>query len=286
VRRLALLLVVALLGVSVPAQAAPTTHTHLGWTEGTFEAGLAGLGKRVFPAFVDAPDHERVPFPVDPCHRELSLGLDYEPRNASVRAAEAGYAAEASLPYRFQAGLVAPNGTVLHRITIEQPDLSIPFGTVEEPGEYELELELLEGALVDWSVRVRGFAVDDPACQVWLNEVETSPASGDDWVELYNEGPAPVDVTGWSLHANRSGQTTTLGEASLASGEHRVVDLGPEALADVDESVALQGPAGGTIEASGELTDEAGTDETWQKPGDGLGDWILDLGTPGEPNAE
>lgn len=284
VRWLPLALATALLGVGLPAQAAPTMHPHLDWTEGSFEAGLAGAGKHVFPASLEAPDHERLPFPVNPCHRRLSLGLDYEPRNASVRVAEGGYAADASLPYRFQAGLVAPNGTVLHRITVEEPDASIPFGTVERAGGYELELELLEGALVDWQVRVRGFAVDDPSCEVWLNEVEASPAVGEDWIELYNGGPGAVDVSGWSVHAASSGQTTPV-SAVLAGGEHHVVEVGAGGLADADETVTLRGPEGGPVEASPELTDVEADQRTWQKADDGLGDWLFAAGTPGQANA-
>lgn len=284
-RWLPLVLVLAAAALAVPGQAAPTMQVPLDWTEGTFEAGLQGLGKTVFPAAVDAPDHERLPFTVSPCHRQLSLGLEYEPRNASARVQHDGNAAELILPYRFHAGLIAPNGTVLHRITVEEPDLSIPFGLVEEPGEHTLELELLEGALVDWRVRVRGFAVhDDPACSVWLNEVETNASQGGDWVELYNDGDEAADVSGWQVHANGTDATTVLDEAVLAAGEHRTFALSGDA-ADRNETLTLQGPEGGTVEATPALDDAAGDDRTWQQDADAPGPWIFAESTPGGPNA-
>lgn len=283
----ALALVLALVVPVGTAQAAPTQDTPLDWTEGSFEVGLKGAGKALIPEAVDAPDHERLSVPVDPCHRELSLGLTYEPRNASARVAEEGYAAEATLPYRFQAGLIAPNGTVLHRIVVDEPDPSIAFGTVEEPGEHTLELELLEGATVDWRVRIRGFAAaDEPTCDLWLNEVETNPAAGGDWVELYNEGSTPVDVSGWSLQAEEGSADRTLAEGTvLAAGERRPIDLGPTTLSPADETVTWLGPRGSVFETTPSLTDADADDRTWQKAGDGLGDWIFADGTPGQPNA-
>lgn len=284
-RWLPLVVLATLAALAVPGQAAPTMHTHLDWTEGTFEAGLQGLGKALFPEAVEAPDHERIPFPVNPCHRQLSLGLTYEPRNASARVSHGGNAAEVIVPYRFQAGLIAPNGTVLHRIEIEEPDLSIDFGLVEEPGEHTLELELLEGALVDWRVRVRGFAVHgDPTCDVWLNEAETNASQGGDWVELYNGGDEPVDVGGWQVHANVTNATTVLGDTVLAPDEHRSLALTGDAAA-TGETLTLRGPEGSPVEATPVLDDEAGDDRTWQQEADAPGPWLLAEGTPGGPNA-
>lgn len=278
--------VLALTAPASPAQAASSMHVHLE-DEGTFEAGLRGAGKALFPSFVDAPDHERLPLPVNPCHRQLSLGLEYEPRNASVRAAESGYAAEATMPYRFQAGLIAPDGTVLHRIVVEEPDLSIPFGTVDESGPYTLELELLEGAAVEWEVRVRGFAVhEDPTCDVWLNEVETHASNGGDWVELYNEGEETVDLSGWALEANRTAAEHVLADGfALSPGEHRVVDVERGAFGPAEETVTLLGPRGSPFSSTPPLDDLAPDERTWQKADDGLGDWIFAEGTPGQPNA-
>lgn len=285
VRWLALVLAVAMLTLGGPVQAAESIYTHRDWTAGSFEVGMAGAGKHVFPELVPAPDHERIPFPVNPCHRELSLGLDYEPQNASARVTHEGNAAEATLPYRFRVSVFDPDGSLVRERVVAQPDLSIGMGTTDQPGEHTLVLELLEGALVDWEVRMRGWATEDPSCDVWLNEVETNPAEGSDWVELYNEGTETVDLTGWSVHADRTNVTASLDADELAPGEHRQVLLDGDALAEREENLTLRGPQGSPIDASPPLSDDASDDRTWQKEGDGLGEWIFAPGTPGEPNA-
>lgn len=292
-------LILAVLLLTVPAtgvQAASSQHNPLDRTNGSFEAGLFGAGQALWPKGVPAPDHERFDLPISPCHRTLSLGLLYEPKNASAGARVDGNVVHASFPYRFRAGLLDPNGTVMHRIIVDEPDLSIPFGTVERAGDYTLELELLEGAMVDFQVRVRGFqpwADDEPTCELWLNEVETNPPgpdAGREWVELYNEGDVPVDVSGWRVRGTQpaDGSATYLipNGTSVAAGGYEQVRLdGDTYLADENETVELLAPSGGPLDASVPLDDTADGAGTWQKAADGLGDWIFAEGTPGGPNA-
>lgn len=296
-RALTVALVILATTATVPlgSQAAPSQQTVLERTNGSFEAGLFGAGQAIWPEGVPAPDHQRFDLPISSCHRQLSLGLEYEPKNASAGARADGNVVHASFPYRFRAGLIHPNGTVMHRIIVDEPDLSIPFGTVEHAGDYTLELELLEGAMVDFQVRVRGqqLTLDDPTCELWLNEVETNPPgpdAGRERIEIYNEGDVPVDVSGWRIRgteeADSSGTYEIANGTTVAAGGYEQVHLeGATYLANANETVELLPPNGGVLDASVLLDDTADGPGTWQKAGDGLGDWIFAQGTPGGPNA-
>lgn len=282
--------------VPLVSQAAPSQQSTLEWTNGTFEAGLSGAGQALWPEGVPAPDHQRYELPVSPCHRELSLGLEYEPRNASATVRAGGNLVHASVPFRFRAGLFTPNGTLMHRIVVEEPDLSINLGVAPEAGNYTLELELLEGALVDYSVRVRGQHrfLDDPTCDLWLNEVETNPPgqdAGGEWVELYNAGSQAVNVSGWKVRGVHGSDGVGVFEipngTTVEAGDHERVGLKGDAyLANANETVELFPPSGGALDASVPLDDAADGPKTWQKAGDGLGDWIFARGTPAGPNVE
>lgn len=286
--------------VPPPAQAAPTHRALLDWTDGTFALGLMGQTSDAWPNGTLAPDHARIPFEVSPCHRKLSPGLTYEPEGAFLDAEQGGNEIQAGFPYRFQLTLIDPDGQRLRSVTLEEPDPSIggpniPFYTVREPGEYTILLELLEGAAVDWSLRVRGFAADEePTCDLWLNEVELNldgADAGEEWVELYNAGSQAVDVSGWSIRGVGNG--TGLGNASYAipegtvvpAGGYTVVELaGDEVLDDVDETVQLVHPTGAVLDASPPLDDLGENAFTNQRIPDGGSGWELQPGTPGAAN--
>lgn len=302
-RVLVLLASILLLGVTLPqpALAAPTMTMVLEPTEGTFVAGLDRNGKALWPEDAPAPDHERIPFTVGPCHRNLSPGLDYEPPGAFVAAEAEGIEVMAGVPFRFQLSLLAADGTVLQSVTLDEPDDSIggpniPFYQVEEAGTYTILLELLEGAAVDWELRVRGFAVhDDPTCDLWLNEVELNPDGpdpGNEWVELYNEGDQRVDVSGWILRGVGNGTgvgnaSYTIPDGTIVPAEgYTVVTLegDTEVLDDVDETVELAGSSGGVVDSSDPLDDIGDNDVTNQRVPDGGPSWEQHIGTPGTPN--
>lgn len=291
-RWLGVALVVALLAASGTAAAAATHRTQLDWTEGRFEAGLAGAGEFLFPEGVPAPDHERLDVEVSPCHRALELDLLYHPPNASVFVNGSG----GSLPFRFRYSLYAPDGARLFRHVVDEPDHNYPLPLVDEPGNYTLQLELIEGALVEWRARVQGFnardgpgGATDPTCDLWLNEAETHPAGGDaEWVELYNERAAPLELDGWSVRVQAPNLTR---ERAIPNGTevpadgHALVDLGTDdAVPDENASLELVPPVGGELDASPRLDDPAGDRDTHQRVPDGGRDWRLLAGTPGAAN--
>ncbi|MFT3926632.1 MAG: lamin tail domain-containing protein [Myxococcales bacterium] len=63
--------------------------------------------------------------------------------------------------------------------------------------------------------------------QVLINEVESSGGVPGDWIELYNAGDRPVDVSGWVLKDNDDSHAYALPQGSV---------LAPDAYLSVDES--------------------------------------------------
>ncbi len=267
-------------------------QTSLDWTEGSFEASLFGFGKHLWPEAVPAPDHEHIPFEVSPCHRALSLGLAYEPAEAGVLVEEDDIEIEAAYSFRFQAGLIAPDGTLLHRIEVDDPTLGTPFGVVEEPGEYVLELELLDGAAVEWETRVRGFAIlDDPTCDLWLNEVQLNPPTtdlgGEQWVEVYNANDEAFDLSQWRITGENSGDTSIIEDGTAVPGEgHLQILLDEGFFKTQGEIVQLKPPVGNVLDASPSLTDSRPSDSSHQRCPDGSLSWGFAVQTPGEPNPD
>lgn len=277
------------------ASGADTTRNHLNWTEGSFEASLFGFGKHMIPEGVPAPDHERIPFEVNPCHRDLGIDLKFEPEEARVGIEANGTEASAAYSYRFQAGLIAPNETVVDRFEIDEPfpDHTHPRVRVDEPGEYVLELELLDGAAVHWEVRIRGFAIEntEPTCDLWLNEVELNPPTedlqGEQWVEVYNENDDPFDLSGWTITGERSGNDHEIPDDTwVDGGAYQVIQLGEDALATKNETVNLVPPVGNVLDASPTISDEQPSDGSHQRCPDATRAWGFTQATPGDPNPE
>lgn len=276
------------------AAGADTARDQVNWTEGSFEASLFGFGKHVIPEGIPAPDHERIPFQVSPCHRNLQIDLHFEPEEAGVGLEVNGTEVSAAYSYRFQASLIAPNGTVLHRFEIDDPfpDHTHPRVVVDEPGDYILELELLDGAAVHWEVRIRGWAIEntEPTCNLWLNEVELNPPStdlGDQWVEVHNENDAAFDLSGWTIAGERSGNDHEIPEGTgVESDGYKVIQLDKHTLATENETVHLVPPVGNVLDASPTISDEQPSDASHQRCPDATRAWGFTQATPSYPNPD
>jgi Lamin Tail Domain len=62
---------------------------------------------------------------------------------------------------------------------------------------------------------------------VLINELMPNPASGGEWVELYNAGAAEVDLSGWRVDDDTLGgsRTTIADGVRIAPGAHLLVPL-------------------------------------------------------------
>jgi hypothetical protein len=107
----------------------------------------------------------------------------------------------------------------------------------------------------------------------------------DEWIELYNAGPAAADLGGWALLDDTKAYTLPLGTTIWPRGYlllfRRQTDL---ALGDRHDRVILRQP-------DGQATDQfeyllgPGTDRSYCRSQDGVGTWTRDCAaTPGEAN--
>lgn len=267
-------------------QAADTFRTQMDWREGTFLAGTFGAGESLFPEATPAPDHARLGFDVSPCHRDLEIDLLYEPAGAGVDTEKV----TAQLPYRFRISLYDPAGERLERYVVDEPDHGLPLGTVDETGHYTVQLELIEGANVHWETRVQGWAVDDPSCGLWVNEVEANPPGLDitgEWVEIHHDGEAAFDLSDWYVEAagtNRTLEYEIPSGTSVPSDGFAVVDLPGQLVPDENVSLSLVPPVGGAVDGSPRLDDTRDGDGTQQRVPDGASSWLFAEATPGTSN--
>ncbi len=69
-------------------------------------------------------------------------------------------------------------------------------------------------------------AANDCAVRVRINEVESSGGSPGDWIELYNGGGAPADISGWTVLDNDDAHTPSVIPAAttIAAGGYYVVE--------------------------------------------------------------
>ncbi|HUR68583.1 MAG TPA: hypothetical protein VM370_04995 [Candidatus Thermoplasmatota archaeon] len=150
------LLAVALASLLLPLAAADEPYqVVIDWQEGHFVAGTR-VG-------IDGVDRWRVPFSLDACHREVLLDLLYSPQEAAIDVDGVG---EAALLWEIRAEVWSADGATLQsaqRITASGHGRSL--GTMPAEGAYELRVQLVTGAQVDWSARLRAHELPlDPAC--------------------------------------------------------------------------------------------------------------------------
>jgi hypothetical protein len=133
---------------------------------------------------------------------------------------------------------------------------------------------------------------------VIINEVELDPSSGDQWIELYNDGESNQDLTGWKLYSGEEifeELMYTFGDVSIdAKGYYVIEDAFNSKLGLSDEIVVLKN-SGNTVQdlipqSSSELLDDTDDDaRTWQRIPNGVdtnsaADWDFEFGTPGYAN--
>ncbi|NLL94141.1 MAG: lamin tail domain-containing protein, partial [Thermoplasmatales archaeon] len=110
-----------------------------------------------------------------------------------------------------------------------------------------------------------------------INEFESNPAgrdSGNEWVELYNNGDAGINLEGYSLvpQSNKA-KRIVLPAVDLARGSRAVFHFAGTSLNNGDsgkgESVRLVSPDGRTVDQTPWKTDTHNDGRTWQRSFDG-----------------
>jgi hypothetical protein len=112
-------------------------------------------------------------------------------------------------------------------------------------------------------------AAGPASADIRINEIESQPAAGNDWVEITNTGAAAVDIGGFVLRDSGQANPTTL----------PALQLQPGAFFSIDSNAGLGNPdavrlfdAGGTLIDSFAWDDHAAT--TYGRCPDGTGDFV------------
>jgi hypothetical protein len=255
----------------------------LDWEDGHYAAGATGaLG--VSPSGVSRTNWVVW---VDECHRRLRADLLYNPDEASVTVGPATVA----VPYEFRIRADGPGWTLTTEV--QSPGFDHFLGTAPSSGGVSLSLELMKGAWVGWSFRLRGWEVPgEPACvpALLVNEVEANPTGNDvgaEWIELHNPGSFDIDAGGWVLESTHGVvERLEVPQGTLVPRFGQAIIPLPDQFLDNDnESVVLTNPLGQVLDSTPIASDGANDARTWQRLPDGSPAWVFHTGTPGARNA-
>jgi hypothetical protein len=120
-----------------------------------------------------------------------------------------------------------------------------------------------------------------------LNEFLPNPQSGPEWVEIYNGGTEPVDLSGWHIDDEIIGGTRTTLPANtvIVSGSYLIVTLSGSVFNNSGYDMArLVNSQDQTVDSHGYTGTVAG--QSYARSVDGGPDWVLGTPTPGGSNGQ
>ena len=127
-------------------------------------------------------------------------------------------------------------------------EITLPAGLAVE-GTNRISVEVHQASLTSSDIV---FNLEVDALLVTAPGTPALPArdSEDQWLELYNRGQLPVDLSGWSFC---EGLNYTFPEGSiLAAGDYLVVSNNPAKLASQHPGITIHGPFSGSLGKGGE----------------------------------
>ncbi len=178
-----------------------------------------------------------------------------------------------------QARLFAPNGTTLVDSYTWTSHAATTYGRCADGvGQFTTTVNPTKGA---------ANACPALAATVVINEVESNGGVPGDWIELYNTGSEPVDLSGFIIRDDNDNRIDALPAGTvIAAGGYLVLDENVHfsfGLGAADMA-RLFAPDGVTLVASYSWTSHAGT--TYGRCPDGSGEFATTtVGTRGGPNA-
>uniref|UniRef100_UPI002ADD3571 lamin tail domain-containing protein n=1 Tax=Chloroflexus sp. TaxID=1904827 RepID=UPI002ADD3571 len=128
-------------------------------------------------------------------------------------------------------------------------------------------------------------AVEAQTPQVLINEVMHNPAVGPEWVELYNPGSLPVDLSGWRIDdAVIGGPHTLIGAGVVIEGGSLLVITLSSAILNNNDPDQVQ-----LSDTSDQIVDQSpltivSRDQTIARQPDGSDAWQTGAPSPGEWN--
>ncbi len=128
-------------------------------------------------------------------------------------------------------------------------------------------------------------------CNLVINEVELSPSdSAAKWVEIFNTGDEPVDVTGWMVKIVDGAWTGPIALGGIIEPRgFLAVDGDSRWTAILNGTVSLYDAAGTIVDQTHGLSDSEENDFTWARIPDGKdtdnsGDFAYFMGSKGRSN--
>jgi|GEM_PF-5665204 len=123
---------------------------------------------------------------------------------------------------------------------------------------------------------------------VFVNEMEANPATGAEWVEIYNASNEPIDVTGWTVQTlvGTSVKLSLPMKGIIAARGFIVVGVPIEFLSDVGEILELRDARGNLVDATPQagLPDTLADERCWARLGDGQPAWSFQTCTKNASN--
>ncbi len=116
---------------------------------------------------------------------------------------------------------------------------------------------------------------------VVINEISPAPATGNEWVELYNKTDASVDISGYTIGNGNTSQTIPTNTTIDANG-YFVYQLTTASLNNSGDEVNLYQSNGTLIDSF--TYGNTNSDESWYRIFDG-GRWSAEATTDSTPNA-
>lgn len=121
---------------------------------------------------------------------------------------------------------------------------------------------------------------------VVINEFELNPpgddyAPGAEFVELYNSGPTPVDISGWKVSSTHGILVviTIPSGVGIPVGGFNIVTHTTQWLDNTDEQIILRDAGGVEIDRTPVKSDPYNDARTWQRYPDGASQWYFDTST-------
>jgi hypothetical protein len=122
---------------------------------------------------------------------------------------------------------------------------------------------------------------------IYINEFESNPNgtdSGNEWIELYNNGTSSVDISGWTVEDTGGLIHTIPSLTSISGNNFYVLTLSIQTLTNAGETITLKNSTGFQIDQTPSLADTGDNITTWQRISDGVGTFQFRNETKGVTN--
>ena len=119
-------------------------------------------------------------------------------------------------------------------------------------------------------------AIESTASDIVINEVELNPLGEDqeaEWVELYNGGMKPIDISSWTVSSNHETVTVPAGISIQRNGFY-IIGSKKQWLDNDNEQVVLKDAVGKLVDQTPYLFDQVDDNCAFTRNPDGDNNWV------------